>query len=224
MAKVFSRGGYTMKNNDLFDIYKIIDRLKEKRPIFVSEADFQLELAWTIKEEYPHAKIRLEYCPQFDINMHIDILVIIDNKWIPIELKYKTKNCSKIFNNEAFNLKNHGAKNINCYLYLKDIERIEKIKNNESFFYKGYTILVTNDMAYVREPLKDNSFYKEFSVHDGNIKSGLMSWGLGVGNGTIKNIEKPIKLSNSYKLEWNNYSVLDNSNSGTFKILINEIN
>ena len=30
------------------------------------------------KENYPNAKIRLEYCPTFDFNMHIDILVIID--------------------------------------------------------------------------------------------------------------------------------------------------
>ena len=68
-----------------------MQKLKEKRTIFVSEADFQLELAWIIKDEYPNAKVRLEYCPAFDLSMHIDILVIIDRKWIPIELKYKTK-------------------------------------------------------------------------------------------------------------------------------------
>ena len=68
-----------------------MQKLKEKRTIFVSEADFQLELAWIIKDEYPNAKVRLEYSPAFDLSMHIDILVIIDRKWIPIELKYKTK-------------------------------------------------------------------------------------------------------------------------------------
>ena len=138
-----------MNNNGIFDIYKIIDRLKVKRPIFVSEADFQLELAWVIKEEYSNAKVRLEYCPQFDMNIHIDILVIIDNKWIPIELKYKTKGCSKIVDNELFNLKNHSAKDINSYLYLKDIERIEKIKEKEISFEKGYTIFITMIMSYI---------------------------------------------------------------------------
>lgn len=37
--------------------------------------------------------------------MHIDILVIMNNKWYPIELKYKTKGCKKIIDNEIFNLK-----------------------------------------------------------------------------------------------------------------------
>lgn len=212
-----------MNNNDMFDIYKIIDILKVKRPIFVSEADFQLELAWVIKEECPNAKVRLEYCPRFDMNMHIDILIIIDNKWIPIELKYKTKRCSKIVDSELFNLKNHSAKDISCYLYLKDIERIEKIKKKETAFERGYTIFITNDMAYIKKPLKDNSFYKEFSLENNAIKSGFMNWQLGVGKGTTKNVDKPIKLNGKYKIEWKDYSIIDNSNSGTFKILVNEI-
>lgn len=213
-----------MDNNDIFDIYKIIDILKVKRPVFVSEADFQLEMAWVIKEEYPNAKVRLEYCPSFDGSMHIDILVIIDNIWIPIELKYKTKGCSKTINNEIFNLKNHSAKDINCYLYLKDIERIEKIKKEENLFSKGYAIFITNDMAYIKAPLKDDSFYKDFSLENGIIKSGLMNWKLGVGKGTIKNAEKPIRLNSEYKMEWENYSIIDNSNSGIFRILVNKIN
>ena len=70
-------------------------------------------MAWIIKDEYPNAKVRLEYCPSFNPNMHIDILVIIDNKWVPIELKYKTKGCSKVIDDETFILKNHGAKDVN---------------------------------------------------------------------------------------------------------------
>jgi hypothetical protein len=80
--------------NYLFDINLVMEKLKSKREIFVSEADFQLELAWIIKEQYPDALVRLEYCPYFNPSMHIDILVIIDNQWIPIELKYKTKSLS----------------------------------------------------------------------------------------------------------------------------------
>ena len=54
-----------------FDMDLIVNKLKQKRKIFVSEADFQLEVAWVIKENYPDAKIRLEYPPSFDLNMHI---------------------------------------------------------------------------------------------------------------------------------------------------------
>ena len=35
----------------LIDIELIIQKLKKKRTIFVSEADLQLELAWIIREE-----------------------------------------------------------------------------------------------------------------------------------------------------------------------------
>ena len=38
-----------------FNIELIISKLKEKRRIFVSEADFQLEMAWIIKEQYPNS-------------------------------------------------------------------------------------------------------------------------------------------------------------------------
>lgn len=207
----------------MFDINNVIDKLRNKRKIFISEADMQLEIAWVIKEEYPNAIVRLEYCPIFDLNMHIDILVIIDNRWIPIELKYKTKGFSKIVNKEMFNLKNHGAKDINCCLYLKDIERIEKIKSEEKLFEKGYTIFITNDMGYIKEPLNDNYFYKEFSLCNGAIKNGNMNWKIGVGNGTIKNVDKPIILKGKYEIKWNDYSIIDSSNSGRFKILVNEI-
>lgn len=207
----------------MFDIEKIINLLKIKRPIFVSEADMQLELAWIIKEEYPAATIRLEYSPEFNFNMHIDILVIINGKWIPIELKYKTKKITKELNNEKFNLKTHGAKDINCYLYLKDIDRIEKIKENIDDFEKGYTIFITNDLSYIKAPIKQGSCYKDFSLDQGSIKKGVLDWHVKTGKGTKKNCEKPIVLKNIYKINWLDYSKVEDSKSGTFKILINEI-
>lgn len=94
----------------MLNILDVIEHVKLKRRIFVSEADMQFEFAWVIKELYPNAKVRLEYCPEFDLNMHIDILVIIDNGWIPIEFKYKTKGCVKVVDNEKYNLKNQGLK------------------------------------------------------------------------------------------------------------------
>lgn len=207
-----------------FNIELIISKLKEKRKIFVSEADFQLEMAWVIKGEYPNAKVRLEYCPSFDFNMHIDILVIIDNKWIPIELKYKTKGCIKNVDDEVFNLKNHGAKDVNCYLYLKDIQRIERIKDNVKEFNAGYTIFVTNELSYTKKPLKDSCIYNQFSLEDGIVKKGLLNWSENASDGTKKNCEKPIFLKNEYPINWKFYSKLDDSNTGSFMYLVNRIN
>ena len=78
-----------------FDIHNIMHRLSLWRPIFHSEADFQFSLAWIIKEIYPDCEIRLEFVPDFNTNLHLDILVILNGKWIPIELKYTTKKCIK---------------------------------------------------------------------------------------------------------------------------------
>lgn len=77
------------------DIDEIMYQLSRWRPIFHSEADFQFSLAWLIKEQYPNCDIRLEIVPEFNPNLHLDILVIFEGKWIPIELKYTTKNVLK---------------------------------------------------------------------------------------------------------------------------------
>ncbi|MBQ9314290.1 MAG: hypothetical protein IJ220_04715 [Clostridia bacterium] len=208
---------------DDFNIEKIVTKLKNKRKIFVSEADLQLEMAWIIKEEYPNSKVRLEYCPEFDPNMHIDILVITNGEWIPIELKYKTKGCTKTIDDEKFILKNHGAKDVNCYLYLKDIQRIESIRKNVPKFKAGYTIFVTNELSYLHKPMKENCVYKEFSLEEGIIKSGTLNWSEEASEGTKKNCEIPIELKAKYLINWKTYSKIDETNTGTFMYLVNEI-
>ena len=204
----------------ILDIEKILIKLQKRRSIFHSEADFQLELGWIIKEEYPTASVRMEYCPSFDDKMHIDILVIIDDLWIPIELKYKTKSFKKDIDNEYFNLKNHSAKDVNCYLYLKDIQRIEKVRENTSSFAEGYTIFITNDLSYSKKPLKDNCIYKDFSLEEGAIKTGALSWSADAGTGTTKGISEPITLTNTYPIHWNVFSKVDTQ---TFLYTISKI-
>lgn len=207
-----------------FDICEVIENLKRKRNIFYSEADFQFAIAWVIKELYPNAKIRLEYNPSKYLNIRIDVLVIIEDKWIPIELKYKTKGCTKLIDGEEYHLKNHGAKDRNCYFYLKDIERIENLKNNLKQFDRGYSIFLTNDLSYTKAPQSEKVFYKQFSLEDNINLSGELSWHKNTGFGTMKGIETSIFLKNIYKIRWQKYSKLDDTTTGTFKILINEVN
>ncbi len=152
---------------------KCIKKLSDKRKVFSSEADLQLELAMIIQSEYPKAKIRCEYVPNFDAKKHVDILVIIDNKWFPIELKYKTRDAVvEDYDGEKYSLKYHGAKDINCYAYIKDIQRIEKIRdslnNSDAYpnFGIGYTVFITNDESYTKKPRKD-AYYRKFSLDNG---------------------------------------------------------
>lgn len=207
-----------------FNIDKLIEELSKKRKLFVSEADFQLELAWLIKELYPDAIVRMEYCPQFDTNMHIDILVTIEEEWIPIELKYKTKGCNKQIDGELYNLKNHSAKDINCYAYLKDIQRIETIRENVSSFKEGYAILITNELSYTKAPMSKTVNYYAFSLHEGAVKSGTMDWGEKTGEGTKgRNYKNPLVLNGEYEIKWSTYSIVDSTNTGVFKVLITKI-
>ena len=222
------------------DMEKIIEKLQGKRQIFCSEADFQLEMAWVIKEMYHDAEVRLEYVPTFDDKMHIDILVFISNKWIPIELKYKTKNSKKEkmtdqITQEVFNLKNQGAKDINCYLYLKDIMRIESIKEQKieiikgqekNNFKEGYAVFLTNDKTYLESPQNNDCVYKEFSLQHGITKHGELKWAEHAGDWTKKGgIEDPIILKGIYKMEWNEFSKVneERKSDGTFYYLVTKI-
>lgn len=209
-----------------FDMTKIIEKLQDKRQIFCSEADFQLEMAWVIKEMYRDAEVRLEYVPTFDDKMHIDILVFISNKWIPIELKYKTKKgeMRDKKTQEVFNLKNQGAKNIGCYLYLKDIERIERIKQEvKNNFKEGYAVFLTNDKTYLNHPRTINCDYEKFSLGDGRIikRGEPLKWVRAKKN---TNIADQITLKGSYKMEWNKFSNVDEERSNeTFYYLVTKI-
>ena len=221
------------------DMAKIIEKLQDKRQIFCSEADFQLEMAWVIKEMYHDAEVRLEYVPTFDDKMHIDIIVFISNEWIPIELKYKTKNSKKEkmtdqITQEVFNLKNQGAKDIGCYLYLKDIMRIESIKEQKieiikgqekNNFKEGYAVFLTNDKTYLESPQNNDCVYKEFSLENGITKHGELKWAEHTGAGTKKGIEEPIKLKGIYKMEWKEFSNVDKErkSDGTFYYLVTKI-
>ncbi|MCI5540312.1 MAG: hypothetical protein MR376_07095 [Campylobacter lanienae] len=213
------------------DMEKIIKTLQGKRQIFCSEADFQLEMAWVIKEMYPDAKVRLEYVPTFNDKMHIDILVFISNKWIPIELKYKTKNSKKGAledkkTQEVLNLKNQGAKDIGCYLYLKDIMRIESIKQEvKNNFEEGYAVFLTNDKTYLKSPQNNDCVYKDFSLEHGITKHGELKWAEHAGDWTKKGgIEDSITLKGSYTMEWNEFSKVNEERSdGTFYYLVTKI-
>ncbi len=86
-------------------------------------------------------------------NYYLDIIVINNkNEIIPIELKYKTFNLKTTINlngfEEAYILKNHDATDIGKYLFLKDINRIEFLKQNNLNIKKGYVIFLTNEEKY----------------------------------------------------------------------------
>lgn len=149
-------------------IETVLLTLANERKVFWSEADFQFAFAWKLKEMLkdsgPQSAINVRLERRVDAlekrtdapeqgnekensgDIHIDIWVEINEKVYPIELKYKTIQCSITDGSEEYKLKQHDASDIGCYLYLKDVERIEHIsKSLGDNFGKGYAIMLTND-------------------------------------------------------------------------------
>lgn len=146
------------------DIHYILNSLSKESTIFSNESEFQFLLAWKIKELIPNAEIIFERYTQIDEDIKkksfIDLVVKLNDKFIPIELKYMTTNLEY----EEYSLMEHGAMNNRSYDVLKDVERIEKycndIKNNAS---TGYVIVVTNNKYYWKD-------YGDLNIKKGKFK------------------------------------------------------
>lgn len=200
-----------------------IEQLKNTQKIFHSEADFQFSLAWQLQKILPNAKIRLEYCPAFAPDMHIDIYVLDEQGSFPIELKYKTKRTVAANDFEVFNLKNHGAQDLGRYDYLYDISRVEKMKKLDNKFVSGYAIILTNDFGYWKPPVYKDTIDSAFRIYEGRIITGTLSWGEGAGIGTTKGRDS-FHLSGQYQINWLPFSDIDvEIGSGIFKYCLVEV-
>jgi hypothetical protein len=187
------------------NIKTVIKNLSEKRKIFHSEADFQFAFAWEVQKELPQAEIRLEYCPAFAKDMHIDIFVIENGATYPIELKYKSKLFSDKVGDEYYSLKNHSAQDCGRYDYLFDIQRIERIKNApESNFKAGYAIILTNDESYWKQSTRE-TVDEAFRIHQGRVLTGSFDWSEKASAGTKKG-RPPFDLEGKYIIDWKEFS------------------
>lgn len=161
-------------------IETVLLALAKERKAFWSEADFQFAFAWKLKEIFegsnPQSTINVRLERRADAlekrddgkksgDAYIDIWVEIDKMVYPIELKYKTIQCTITDGSEEYKLKQHGACDIGCYLYLKDVERIEHIsKSLGDNFGKGFAIMLTNDYLYWDKPktTTDTTAFSDF--------------------------------------------------------------
>ena len=172
---------------DFFE--KSIIELQNQRPVFHSEDDLKLALAFNIKKNNPDFEIRLEKPVQLEminrngektiVRVPIDIVVIDNNGGAyPIELKYKTKKANIDLNGENYILTKHGAQDVGRYSFRKDIYRIENYKSKNLNFKFGFVLILTNDNEYYeRDILESNKIDKHFSFHDDAVLNPFdLSW------------------------------------------------
>ncbi|MCL2817385.1 MAG: hypothetical protein FWD39_03225 [Clostridiales bacterium] len=212
------------------DIHAVMKSLSQKRSIFHSEADFQFALAWELKCVYPECDIRLE--APFNLADHgkkgrIDIVVRIKDAVYPIELKYLKKSLHHELCGEQFAL-SEGVHDMDMYDCICDIARLESFCDQLPGFHMGYAVWLTNDRAYWENGY-DASYYSEFHAPHGSVKTGKMSFAqLNKRTGRPpqirgeKNYKDQIDLKGSYRIEWSEYSNLDDTTvrNGLFKYAI----
>ncbi len=168
------------------NIIQVLEKLAQNKKPYLSEAQFQFELAWELQKTFPEKieKILLEYtaCAQKATatqkrkRFESDILVLLaDNTYIAIELKYKTVE-AKI--SDVWLVQQAGQPGTK-YDYLWDIHRIEllmhkpKQENDREYEYYmdreckgGYAIFLTNDSSYYNNPKKEEASAHHFRLEN----------------------------------------------------------
>ena len=199
-----------------------IESLFPDFPIFCSEADFQFSLAWRIKELYPEVDVKLEYRPwDYDKRVRIDIVILKDNRMIPIELKYKTKRYDEEYKGEKIELKNQSAHDSARYDFIRDIKKLEDIIKCDKYrIEEAYAIFLTNDPLYWNPVNNTDALDSQFRIHEGVQINGERAWKEGASKGTIKDREDELEVDGTYDIKWHTYWELS---STTFKYTVVKI-
>ena len=176
-----------MKN--LVDLAKqdVLDFLRTNQELFFNERDFQMHLATFLRltnnyddvdVEYYVPVDKLNYYPWVNLKtgkkseLRLDILVRRNEEYLPIELKYKTKNENKdiprfgeiLYDVEV--LKNQAAQNLGMYDFWKDVKRIELIREKFKNVHSGLAIFLTNDPLYTQKSNEKASNFL-FNMNEG---------------------------------------------------------
>lgn len=200
----------------MLNIKCLLTKLAQCRKVFHSEADFQHALAWQIHQTKPGSQVRLEYpVPGEHQKMYVDIY--LPDEKIAIELKYATRGSELVDNGESFALRNQGAQNLKRYDFLRDIERLERMRSKPEFCETGHAVLLTNDWLYWDCPEQDTKD-AAFRIHEGReISSGKLAWAKGASPGMVKGREDSIKLEGPYCFRWQDYSCITEKSQGKGK-------
>jgi len=208
----------------MIDLIAAMDSLCDKRRIFHSEADFQFALAWELKLMHQEARIRLEYPWGSDgeKTAYIDILVTIDGKTIPIELKYFKAKFRAEDDEEMFCLPARSARDHANYDCVKDLRRVERFVRQVQNSPAGYALWLTNDLALTKRVEDENVGDYAFKVYEGAVKHDLMEWGPTAGPKTRASREAALKLNGKYTIHWRDYSDFDEP-GGLFRYALVEV-
>lgn len=186
-------------------VSRAIERLAERRPLFHSEADFQLALAWQLQQDEPSAELRLEKRVIDDPRVELDILLVLDGHRHGLELKFPRSKLDVEVEGERFVLRT-GAPDLDRYDVLRDVARLERLVS-AGIIDEGCGVVLTNVPGLWQPPSRAvPASYDAFRIHEGREVTGTLDWGATAGEGTKTGREHPIVLGGNYHLTWRAYS------------------
>lgn len=207
----------------MLDIQQLMRDLALARPVFHSELDFHLQLAWLIQQSYPKAHVIPIYKPQHGVREYLDIFVDEGDAVAMIELKYKTELPNPPLHN--FDLTSHAAHPEGRYLAWRDVARLERWVSGWKSPATGYAIFLTNDSAYWKHT-GSSKYDGAFRMHQGRTVCGPLSW-TQIPHWLSHELRPSLTLHGQYRCEWQEYSDLNQSEGhGTrrqFRYLVHEI-
>ena len=210
-------------------LIELIKELSKTRPIFHSEADFQLELGLKLRE-IGH-RVRLERPHHFEVPIlgmtKFELDIELDGE-IAIELKYKSQKLHHVFDGENFKLTNHSAPNLGRFDFLDDARRVKYFQDYNQF-KKGFAILLTNSKDYWSNDGR-NTMAREFSIIKGRklTKGDSLRWypqDPTLNSGGLKRIApySPIEIQFNEEISWFDYSNIEGKKHGVFKFVVIEV-
>jgi hypothetical protein len=200
----------------------VVEALRETRQVFHSEADFQHSFAWVARECDPNIQVRLETRQERDARLDLLLARPDLGRWTAIELKYLTAKWAGECAGEEFTLREQGAQDLSTYDVIKDVTRVERfVAGRED--WNGAVLVLSNDPTYwkrPRHPRETNAH--AFRLHEGNVMSGVRTWGPQTGFGTRKGREADLSLRDEYRCAWSDYSSLEGER-GLFRLLVLQV-
>lgn len=204
------------------DLSETLALLAKRRPVFHSEADFQLAFAWQIQLADPTLRVRLETRQTAGVHLDLEVADAAGDHVTAIELKYLTRRWSGHVAGEEFNLAEHSARDIRGYDVIKDITRIEKFvatRPNSD----GAVVVITNEAGYWRGPNHARETNADaFRLSEGTAVSGRHNWRQPDG-ATAAQRPEPLDVNGRYELHWADFSKVDVGPAGTLRQLVVEL-
>lgn len=181
-------------------------QLAARRPIFHSEADFQVAVAWQVQTMDPLMRVRLETRPEPGVHLDLDFARPDLDLQTAVELKYMTARWEGEHDGERFDLRAHGADDTTSYDVVKDIERVERFSAARPGC-NGAVVALSNEPIYWNAAdAAEVTNAMQFRLGEALTLSGRLAWGPNTGAGTKRSREADIDLSGTYVLGWRDFS------------------